>query len=193
MEDQKILWEKAVEFHGHACPGLAMGFRAAWAGLERLGIDRSRDEELVAMVENEACGVDAVQVLTGCTFGKGNLYLRDWGKQVFTFARRCDGRGVRVAVKYGAAGPAGSRPRQASPEEREARIRHLREIPVEELFDVREVEVALPQGARVFPTVQCSACGEGVMEPRAALKDGQVVCPACNDPYQAPVLSLMAE
>jgi len=185
------LWEKVVEFHGHACPGLAIGFRAALVGLDYLGVDRSRDEELVAIVENEACGVDAVQVLTGCTFGKGNLYLRDWGKQVFTFARRNDGRGVRVAVKYGATGPAGRRPSQVSPEEREARIRRIKEMPVAELFDVREVQLALPKGASVFPTVQCSSCGEGVMEPRAALKDGQPVCPACNEPYRAPVLSLL--
>ena len=24
----KTDWEKAVEFHGHACPGLAIGFKA---------------------------------------------------------------------------------------------------------------------------------------------------------------------
>lgn len=191
MEDQEKLWEKAVEFHGHACPGLAMGFRAALVGLEHLGIDRSRDEELVAIVENEACGVDAVQVLTGCTFGKGNLYLRDWGKQVFTFAYRRDGRGVRVAVKYGATGPAGRGQGQPTPEEREARIRRIKEVPEAELFDVREAQLSLPRGARVFPTVRCSSCGEGVMEPRTVLRDGQPVCPACNEPYRAPVLSLL--
>ena len=61
----------AVEFHGHLCPGLTIGYLAAKVGLERLGIGRAEDEELIAIVENDSCAVDAVQVLTGCTFGKG--------------------------------------------------------------------------------------------------------------------------
>ena len=55
-----------------------------------------------AIADTDACGVDAVQVLTGCTTGKGNLIIRDWGKQVFTLGRRSDGRMVRVALRYGA-------------------------------------------------------------------------------------------
>lgn len=96
---EKTPWQKAVEFHGHVCPGLLVGFRAAEEALRRMEVSRAQDEELVAVVENDACGVDAVQVLTGCTFGKGNLLFRDWGKQVFTFVRWQDGRGIRVAVK----------------------------------------------------------------------------------------------
>ncbi|MBC7237871.1 MAG: formylmethanofuran dehydrogenase subunit E family protein, partial [Chloroflexi bacterium] len=99
--DQQGLLEQAVAFHGHFCPGLLIGYRAALIGLRELGVKRARDEELVAIVETDACGVDAIQVLTGCTLGKGNLILRDWGKQVFTFGRRSDGRMVRVALRYG--------------------------------------------------------------------------------------------
>mgnify|MGYP000912035627 CR=1 FL=1 len=28
------LWKKCVEFHGHECPGLAIGFRACEAAME---------------------------------------------------------------------------------------------------------------------------------------------------------------
>ncbi len=38
------------------------------------------------------CGVDAIQVLTGCTYGKGNLIHRDLGKMAFSFYRRTDGK-----------------------------------------------------------------------------------------------------
>lgn len=31
------LWKKAIEFHGHECPGLAIGFKAALAAREYLG------------------------------------------------------------------------------------------------------------------------------------------------------------
>ena len=33
----QILWEKCVAFHGHSCPGLAIGARAAEIALELLG------------------------------------------------------------------------------------------------------------------------------------------------------------
>ena len=70
-----MTYEEIIEFHGHECPGLAMGFRMACAGLEALSSMHAEDEELVAIVENNACGVDALQCVTGCTFGKA-LCLR---------------------------------------------------------------------------------------------------------------------
>ena len=42
------------------------------------------------------CAVDAIQFLTGCTFGKGNLIHRDWGKNAYAFWRRSDGRALRI-------------------------------------------------------------------------------------------------
>ena len=51
----------------HSCPGLAMGSRAAKIGLWELKEERAADKELVAVVEADACGVDAIQLLTGCT------------------------------------------------------------------------------------------------------------------------------
>ena len=99
MSDEKSDWEKCVEFHGHICPGLAMGYRAATIGLRELATRRALDEELVAIVENDACGVDAVMVITGCTLGKGNLLFRDFGKHAYTFMSRKSGVGVRICVK----------------------------------------------------------------------------------------------
>jgi formylmethanofuran dehydrogenase subunit E len=172
------LLDKAIAFHGHFCPGLLIGYRAALIGLRELGVQRAQDEELVAIAETDACGVDAVQVITGCTLGKGNLILRDWGKQVFSFGRRSDGRMVRVALRHGAAW------REEDPSLPEAeRLRRSRErmlaMPDAELFDVRWVEAALPEQARIFKSVRCSQCGEGVMEARAHLRDGQPLCPQC--------------
>ncbi|NOZ25951.1 MAG: formylmethanofuran dehydrogenase, partial [Nitrospirae bacterium] len=73
-----MTFEDAVRFHGHVCPGLALGYRVSDLVLRELG-PRSEDEELVAIVENNSCAVDAIQVMTGCTFGKGNLIFRDYG------------------------------------------------------------------------------------------------------------------
>lgn len=92
-------FKKCVDFHGHICPGLSMGYRASLAGMELLRANRASDEEIVAIVETDACGADAVQVITGCTFGKGNFIYKDHGKMAFTFLKRTSGEGVRIVLK----------------------------------------------------------------------------------------------
>ena len=89
-----------MEFHGHMCPGLALGIQAAQIALSEIGA-HAQDEEVVATVETDMCAVDAIQFLTGCTFGKGNLIHRDLGKNAYTFWRRSDGRAIRILGKPG--------------------------------------------------------------------------------------------
>jgi formylmethanofuran dehydrogenase subunit E len=74
-----------------------MGYRMTKAALDHLSIERAGDEELVAIVENDACGTDAVQFLSGCTFGKGNLIFKDYGKMVCTFYNRKSGKAIRIS------------------------------------------------------------------------------------------------
>jgi formylmethanofuran dehydrogenase subunit E len=170
---------EAIAFHGHLCPGLVIGYRAALIALRELGVQHAQDEEIVAICETDACGVDAIQVLTGCTLGKGNLILRDWGKQVFSFGRRQDGRLLRIALRYQ---PKQEVPDQTAEEHRAARVEHLLRAPDEELYDIRWVEAPLPEPARIFKSVRCSQCGEAVMEARARLREGQPVCLSCYGP-----------
>ena len=182
-----------VAFHGHACPGLALGYRVSLYALKMLG-DRASDEELTATVENSSCAVDAVQVLTGCTFGKGNLIFRDYGKHVYTFIGRPSGEGIRISVDW------------ISPEETEeeksmwerymkgdrseevlnmVHNRKAKKIDIimnakdDELFTVAKSGMVLPEEARIYPSVRCAGCNEKVMEPRARLRDGKIVCIPC--------------
>ena len=92
-------YKACVHFHGHTCMGLTLGYMAAKLGLKYLAENRAVDEELICIAETDACGCDAIQVLTGCTFGKGNFIYRDIGKMAFTFASRSSGKGVRLAMK----------------------------------------------------------------------------------------------
>ena len=102
----KDLVEKTIDFHGHWCPGLAVGIRAAELALKEIG--KASDEEIVAVVETDMCAVDAIQYLTGCTLGKGNLIYKDYGKSAFTFYRRRDNKAIRLVTRreiFGDAGP----------------------------------------------------------------------------------------
>ncbi len=185
--------DQVVSFHGHMCPGLAMGIRAAEVALERIG-PHSADEEVVAIVETDMCGVDAVQFMTGCTFGKGNLVHRDYGKNVYTFVHRSDGYGVRISSRPGGwhRPPewdelfAKVRARSATPQERERffsiqqeRSASIASMPLEELYDVREVDVVAPPQARILASLDCALCAEPTMESRVRRLDGRELCQPC--------------
>ena len=187
--------EEVSEFHGHICPGLAIGYRVAALALKEMG-ERAEDEELVAIVENDSCAVDAVQVLTGCTFGKGNLIFRDYGKQVYTFFRRPSGETLRIAVNW--------TPPKESPEDEAAwkkymagdqsedilEIVHRRKsnkidsimgADDKELFKVSREKVKLPHTAIIHSSIVCDKCGEKTMETRARLLQGKTLCIPCFD------------
>jgi formylmethanofuran dehydrogenase subunit E len=189
-----------AKFHGHICIGLTIGYIAARAGIEELCADRDVDEELVTIVENDACGVDAVQVLTGCTIGKGNLIFKDYGKQAFTFICRNSNKAVRVVLKsdfnIDALDPELSKIRakvmSGTPTESETlefrkRMNNIseimRETPPEKMFDIKHVNVEIPQKARIFNSVKCSKCGEMFAESRARMQNGEIVCISCYDQY----------
>ncbi len=187
-------FKRCLAFHGHLCPGLSIGYRAAKAGLDWLAENRADDEELVAIVENDACGCDAVQVLTGCTFGKGNFIFKDHGKQVFTFLARRSGKGVRVALKPDAFAPDERHmelmrklgEKKATRQEREEfrRIHTQRSYevlgrPQEDLFKVEAVQTKLPPRARIHASSPCDQCGEMTMVTRLEEVEGRKICREC--------------
>lgn len=188
--------EGVKRFHGHWCPGLAIGIRVAEVALREIG-SHSEDEEIVAIVETGNCAVDAIQYLVGCTFGKGNLIHLDYGKNAFTFIRRSDGKAIRIVVRPGRFGEEDSaladlarkaRQGQATEAEREqlrqARIRQILERPGEAFLDVQAVEAVIPAPARIYSSIICAGCGEQVMETRARLLDGQTYCLPCFEHRQ---------
>lgn len=173
MAQDRSLWKKCVEFHGHECPGLAIGYKAAEAARERLGIDFSSDEEIVCVTETDACGVDAIQVITGCSIGKGNLLYRGVGKQAFSFFNRDTGQKIRLVL----------RPLKDGPIDRKERQKYILNSRSEDLFEFKTPHFDLPERARIFNTVVCEECGEGVAEYAVRLKEGKKVCLDCFQEY----------
>ena len=169
----KHLWDKAVAFHGHECPGLAIGFKACEAAVEKMGIGASADEEIVCVTENDACGVDAVQALLSCTFGKGNLIYRGTGKQAFSFFNRTNGKKMRVCLKPG----------KNKEMDRNQRMEYLLNSPVDEVFNFSDPAFEPPEQAKLFTTIVCEVCGEGAPEHKMHLQDGKIVCTECFQNY----------
>lgn len=166
------LWKKSVEFHGHECPGLAIGFKACEAAIGKMKLMFSKDEEVVCVTENDACGVDAIQVITGCTFGKGNLIYRGTGKMAFTFFSRAKNESLRMIL----------RPFKGEMDRKE-RKEYILNAPLEEVFIFSKPSFVMPDKARLFTTVICEVCGEGAMEHKIRINDGKKVCLDCFKDY----------
>lgn len=193
------LLHHAQALHGHLCPMVTLGVKAGHYAMKYLEDPNTGMEEIVAVVECNNCFTDGIQAVTGCTFGNNALIFKDLGKTAVTVIRRRDGRAVRLVVradyrehlfeKYPAAGPLFEKvvvQRQATPEE-EHRFQHVweamarRELtaPLDTQLRITPLTQAAPAYARIFQTVACHRCGEGVMAPRAVEVEGRPTCLAC--------------
>jgi formylmethanofuran dehydrogenase subunit E len=156
-----------------------MGYKMATAAMESLESMRAEDEELVAVVENDACGVDALQCVTGCTFGKGNLLFRDYGKHVYTIYCRSTRAGVRVHF-HGKGIP------EALKDDRIALARWILCASSDSLLSLARITIPEPEPAIIRESIPCSFCGESVMESRVRWLDDQPVCIPCYEEKKAP-------
>ena len=167
-------YQEIIHFHGHECPGLAMGYKMATAAMESLESVRAEDEELVTIVENDACGVDALQCVTGCTFGKGNLLFRDYGKPVYTIYCRSTRQGVRVHF-HGKGIP------ESLSEDRIALAQWILSAANDSVLSLSRVTIPEPEPAQIRESIPCSFCGERVMESRLRQLEAKPVCIPCYE------------
>lgn len=192
-----VPFSQAVKFHGHICPGLAIGYYASHLAMRWLSQQKSSDNEIVALLESSGCAADAVQSITGCTIGKGNLIIQDNGKQVFTFSVRGRTEALRLALRpefmYDRLDPELPDLREkvsagkASVDEcrdlqlRIERVCHvIMESPGDSVFDVRETTIELPERNGMPAMVLCSKCGEPVATDRAKKAGTGHVCATCS-------------
>lgn len=177
--DQKKLWKKCVEFHGHECGGLTIGFKVSLYAMELLELSDdgaegcvSKDEEVVCIAENDACGIDGIQVILGCSAGKGNLLFHMRGKQAFSFYNRKNGKSVRLVMR--------PKPYNMT---REESFAYYQKCEPKDMFDVKETTLQVPEAARIFKSVECSRCKEITSENMVRLQGGEVLCLDCYEAY----------
>ena len=134
-------WEQAVAFHGHACPGLAIGLRAAEVVRQRLQPDEKDPMSLVCVAENSGCPIDGIQILLGCTAGKSNLKFRLTGApgMALSFFNQNSGESLRLALK-----------KEVQRSDDPARqLKWVLQAGEEELFDIDKPPYPCPEGGIV--------------------------------------------
>ena len=160
----KQRYEEAAIFHGHRCPGLAIGVRAAWEARLRLG------EKLLCVTESINCSVDAFQVLLGCTFGNGKLISRPTGKCAFSFFAADSGESLRLIQR-----------RLPQGLDMEEKIDFILTAPIEQVFVPGPVRRPWPEKKKKEPVLCCAVCGEPTDGDMLGEKDGRPVCTDCAD------------
>ncbi len=188
--------EQCVSFHGHLCPGLIYGYLVARESIRLLDLERSKDEEVVAVSENDSCAVDALQVMLGTSTGKGNLILKDYGKNAYSIFNRGKQKAYRFsrkkdyhytgnhkqefalleqAVQLGIANEKEKR------RQRVLKAEDLLAKTFDEVFATEEAEIAIPPYAPLAPSKACAECGEMTMATKMiTAEDGSVLCVPCS-------------
>lgn len=165
-------WNDCVAFHGHECGGLTIGYKASLYAIDLLKLEFSDDEQVVCITENDACGVDAIQVMLGCSVGKGNLLFHMRGKQAFSFYNRTTGKSVRLALK----------PKPEGMTKAES-FAYYQSLAPEEMFEVKETAITLPEKARLFDSYICECCGEVTGANWIRLAGDKKLCIDCYESY----------
>ncbi|NVM44048.1 MAG: TraR/DksA C4-type zinc finger protein [Candidatus Lokiarchaeota archaeon] len=173
MEIRELM-KKATIFHGHICPGIAIGVLVAKYAIEH-GFEHSPDEELVAVVETDNCSVDALQAILGTTYGKGNFIHKDYGKSNYKIYSRKNQKGIRLSLKKTILDKKLSR---------DEKIQKLLSMKPEDVFDIRNIDYDPPGMAQIEESVPCSICGELTMDSRMMNYQGKIMCIPCYKEFK---------
>ena len=165
-------WNDCVAFHGHECGGLTIGYKASLYAIELLKLEFSADEQVVCISENDACGVDGIQVMLGCSVGKGNLLFHMRGKSAYSFYNRKTGASVRLVLKPKPEGMT-----------REESFAYFQGCEPKDMFEVKKTTIRLPEAARLFDSYTCDCCGETTGANWIRLAGDKKLCLDCYESY----------
>lgn len=196
MVDPKDYLELGQQFHGHKCPAMPLGLRVGAAAMNKLGIERTRDSEWLALLEMgdnhfAACYADGIQVITGCTLGKDNIKKLNHGKWGLILIDKRAQKAVRVAPKgeviaqskksafFAEYYSQGVPPTKIPAEISEPMIAQVMNAPDEMIMNIGEVFDYPYQEKFSFASFICEECGEMVVEQFGRVKGDKKVCPVC--------------
>jgi formylmethanofuran dehydrogenase subunit E len=198
MVNAKEWLEIGQKFHGHKCPAMPNGLRVAEAAMNKLGVERTGDSFLHAIVELgenhcATCFADGVQVITGCTFGKGNIEKTHKGKWGLTLIDKRTNRAVRVYPRAEAMMQTketaffknyrekGVPPTQVPDEVVQPLVDKVMNAPAEMIMAISDVfEYEWNEPKHSYDSVICDKCGEMVIKEYTTFINGVNLCKDCK-------------
>lgn len=96
---EKTPWEQVIDFHGHTCPEISVGFRVAQIAMRELGIRPKPSSELTVTASTHSCALDAFQILNRATYGRGNLQVNETKEHVYRFQYTGTSEGILISLR----------------------------------------------------------------------------------------------
>ena len=96
---EKTPWEQVIDFHGHTCPEISLGFRVAQIATRELGIRPTASSQLLVTAYTHSCALDAFQVLNRATYGRGTLLVNEKKEHIYHFQYTGTSKGLQISVR----------------------------------------------------------------------------------------------
>lgn len=176
------LLELSSQGHKHLCPRQVLGVRIGLKGLSILGLDElSAQKNLLVISETDGCFVDGIIAATKCAVGHRTLRIEDYGKIAATFANTRTSQTVRIAPQANIR----ERAKNYAPDEIRhyfAQLQAYQVMPDDELLKTQSVSLT-PSLEKIISKagirVNCSQCGEEIINQREIIVDSKPYCIAC--------------
>jgi len=95
---EKTAWEEVIDFHGHTCPEISLGYRVAQIAIRELGIRPAPNSKLLVTADTHSCALDAFQVLNHVTYGRGNLIVNEKKSHVYHFQYSATSEELQISI-----------------------------------------------------------------------------------------------
>lgn len=197
-EERKMLLnmhlKRVVDFHGHLCPDLVLGCKLCEYAEKLFSQGGDLNGGISVIAENCTSSLDAIQIILGTTVGNQRLQVMDFGKHNYTLLSKKAETGFRLSLKK----------QHFSDEEEyrgieqkimnnqvvmedvvqfqkllDDRVRYLLGLVPEDIFSVKHVESVTPPFEMPDTFLQCSVCGDPVLESRKIEHQDQTYCIPC--------------
>jgi len=181
------LLNTSAALHRHLCPRQVIGVRMSLHAGQLLGLSLPQaDKRLFVVAETDGCAADGISVGANCWVGRRTMRVEDYGKVAATFVDTRTERALRLVPRPSARELAPTWAPEAA-NLWEAQLLGYQRLPVEEMFDVRPVQLRTPIGRIISHPrhkVTCAWCGEEIRNEREIVRPDGPVCRACaGDAY----------
>lgn len=95
---EKTPWERVIEFHGHTCAEIALGYRVAQIANRELGVSEILEPLIKVTAYTHSCALDAFQIINRATYGRNSLFVVEQNIHSYVFQTKDNVEKLQITV-----------------------------------------------------------------------------------------------
>ncbi|KGK89766.1 formylmethanofuran dehydrogenase [Desulfosporosinus sp. HMP52] len=96
---EKTPWEQVIEFHGHTCAEIALGYRVAQIANRELGVSEIIEPLIKVTAYTHSCALDAFQIINRATYGRNYLFVVEQNIHSYVFQTKDSAEELQITVR----------------------------------------------------------------------------------------------